>query len=48
MQRLVRCQICGQKIAKASCVYCGKSVCEIHWDNQSGLCVNCKQGKRVN
>ena len=35
------CSFCGNKIAKYTCVNCGASVCEDHYDFKTGLCTNC-------
>ncbi|MFP3215041.1 MAG: hypothetical protein RXR32_00610 [Candidatus Micrarchaeota archaeon] len=40
------CYICG-KPAKHVCKLCGRHVCEEHYDKETGLCINCKLGKRI-
>ena len=44
---LVKCQVCGKKIASNTCRKCGRNVCEDHYDPSTGLCTSCKQGKTV-
>lgn len=44
---LVKCQVCGKKIANNVCKKCGRSVCEDHYDASTGICVACRQGKTV-
>lgn len=43
MQILRKCEVCNLRIARYSCKYCGKSVCEDDYDKNSGLCIICKQ-----
>jgi len=41
------CMICGRAGKVYSCSLCGSLVCELHFDPVSGLCVNCKRGRRM-
>lgn len=40
------CYICG-RLATHSCRLCGKSVCSKDYDSKTGLCANCKSGRRI-
>lgn len=47
MERLVKCQICGLNIARFGCKMCGKSVCELCFKPNVGVCSNCTRGKQT-
>jgi len=35
------CEICEQRDVAHTCDRCGKLVCERHWDESHGVCVEC-------
>lgn len=37
-----RCEICGRE-AIATCRICGRRVCELHYDKETGLCSICRE-----
>ena len=41
------CMVCEDELGKNSCTICGKVVGLKCFDSKTGLCVNCKQGKKV-
>ena len=47
MQVLRKCQICGLRVAKYGCNHCGKNACETCFDLSNGICISCKQGKKI-
>lgn len=38
------CQICESAEARGSCERCGRLVCEKHYDEAFGLCLDCSEG----
>ncbi|MFB6159922.1 MAG: hypothetical protein ABEJ61_01960 [Haloferacaceae archaeon] len=41
MSTTTLCQICGSAPATHACERCGAAVCEEHYDEDLGLCVDC-------
>ena len=41
------CDICGKAGKMASCVNCGSLVCILHHDPESGMCTECRRGKKM-
>ncbi|MGC8730156.1 MAG: hypothetical protein ACP5RP_02140 [Candidatus Micrarchaeia archaeon] len=40
------CHICG-KPARNICGMCGKPTCDEHFDKKLGVCMQCKQGRKI-
>lgn len=40
------CQLCGRSEIEDSCTRCGKLVCERHYEEDSGWCVDCDTESR--
>ncbi len=47
MKEKIACMICEDELGSFSCSMCGKVVGLKCFDKNSGLCVNCKQGKKL-
>lgn len=41
------CAVCGRAGRMNSCTICGALVCEMHFDPMSGMCLNCRRGRRM-
>ena len=37
----MKCAVCSLKEGKNICKKCGKEVCDVHYDSNLGVCVNC-------
>ncbi|AFK21061.1 hypothetical protein C439_00110 [Haloferax mediterranei ATCC 33500] len=35
------CQVCESMAAEQQCQQCGALVCHTHYDEETGLCINC-------
>jgi len=44
MERLVKCHICGLRMAIVACKSCGKNVCEKDFDYSLNVCKLCAHG----
>jgi len=42
-----QCMVCGKMGTMHSCMLCGSLVCELHYDPETGLCTECKKGRRT-
>jgi len=41
------CAICGRAGRLFTCSLCGSLACEMHYDPVSGMCSNCRRGRRM-
>ncbi|MDE1861052.1 MAG: hypothetical protein KGH72_05060 [Candidatus Micrarchaeota archaeon] len=46
VEKYTLCYVCGN-ISKRTCHFCGRSVCNEHYDTVLGICTICRLGKRV-
>ncbi|MFH1455504.1 MAG: hypothetical protein ABIF40_00975 [archaeon] len=44
MEHIEQCAICKKRLARYACRQCGLSVCKDCYDEEKGICLNCKQG----